>query len=515
MLNSCPLLAAHIFTSFSYETSQAADMVQRLTDRHITVKFHKPQYPLTNTDLTSSRVYISVGENWNEFITLRGLPLHERKRWLHYSSFDDIHPNNLFHCLLVATEPLPLNKEIPPTTFSSDEPLVSIFTAAFKSGDKIKRPYQSLLAQTYTNWEWVIVDDSGDNDETYINSLLPLNDSRIRRYRQDSSVGYIGSVKRYAAGLCTGEILVEVDHDDALTSDCLEKIVKTFKKYPECGFAFGEDTEVYWENNHAHWYGWDFGYGYGLCYRVFIPQMNRWQNVSRTADLNWQTIRHLVGLPNHPRAWTRDCYHHIGGHRPQLFVADDYDLLVRTFLCTKFVRIPHLLYLQYRNSKGDNSTFIRNQQIQILCQELERYYRERINQRIEELELPSLQDQEYSRCWEIPNEHPKRKKCDLVDEDETRTSLLFPIPYGIDLSDHTELFQALKKGLENQFKDFEIIITGNIPPEVETYASRAPMGSIRWWPMEPHDSLDNYIRYAQLCASCSKKTIVNAPPLSQ
>ena len=64
----------------------------------------------------------------------------------------------------------------------------------------------------------MIVDDSGDEDDTYNEYLLPLDDPRVRRYRQDSRSGYIGSIKRYAAGLCTGEILVEVDHDDESNS---------------------------------------------------------------------------------------------------------------------------------------------------------------------------------------------------------------------------------------------------------------------------------------------------------
>ena len=58
--------------------------------------------------------------------------------------------------------------------------------------------------------------------------------------------------------------------------------------------------------------------------------------------------------------------------------ADDYDMLVRTFLSTKYVEIPDLLYIQYRNENGDNSTFLRNQQIQILVRELYSYYDQRI-----------------------------------------------------------------------------------------------------------------------------------------
>ena len=175
------------------------------------------------------------------------LPFHERKRWLHFNTPEDIQPYKLFYCWLKFTDPLPENRTIPSTRFSSDTPLVSVFTASYKSKDKIQRPYRSLLNQTYSNWEWVIVDDSGDEDETYNKFLLPLDDPRVRRYRQDSRNGYIGAIKRYAAGLCTGEILVEVDHDDELTPDCLEKIVRAFQQNPECGFAFGDCSEVYVE----------------------------------------------------------------------------------------------------------------------------------------------------------------------------------------------------------------------------------------------------------------------------
>lgn len=76
--------------------------------------------------------------------------------------------------------------------FSSETPLVSVFTTAYRSNEKIQRPYHSLLNQTYKNWEWVIVDDSGDEHETYRNYRLPPSDPRVRRYRQDSGNGYIG-----------------------------------------------------------------------------------------------------------------------------------------------------------------------------------------------------------------------------------------------------------------------------------------------------------------------------------
>ncbi len=502
------LLTAHLFVSKKNKWNKLNEMLIELRKRGITVKLYGPNDALVIKNPKEPRVYISLGKEWTEFSTLSALPLYERKRWLHFDSPADIQPFKLFHCWLTYTEPLPEIKTIPPTRFTSDTPLVSVFTASYRSKDKIQRPYQSLLKQTYPNWEWVIVDDSGDDDETYQNYLLPLDDPRVRRYRQDKQSGYIGATKRYAAGLCTGEILVEVDHDDDLTPDCLEKIVHAFQEHPECGFAYGDNAEVYVNTHHSHWYGWDCGFGYCMYYRVFVHSMNRWQNVMHQTALNGQTICHLVGLPNHPRAWTRDCYHLIGGHRPELLVADDYDMLVRTFLSTRYVAIPDLLYLQYRNEKGDNSTFQRNEQIQILCQELWNHYYNRIQTRMEELGLPSLENLPYTRIWEAPSDYPGRTTAHIIHKDSSKTSILFPIPYSSRANEHTQLLKTLQEGMETNFKTIEVVVVGNVPPEVEAFAAMAPMGAIRWWPMETDDSPETCLEYAKFCASGSKIEIV-------
>ena len=259
--NDTPLLIIHLFFSMKNVLNGFEEMLKRLDEAGITMKLYKPDDALLDINPKNPRVYVSLGEKEEEFTTLYNLPYHERKRWLHYKSPAEIQPAHLFYCWLKLTDPIPENKIIQDIKFSSDTPLVSVFTAAYKSKEKIQRPYHSLLNQTYTNWEWVIVDDSGDEDATYTQDLLPLEDTRVRRYRQDSRNGYIGAIKRYAAGLCTGEILVEVDHDDELTSNCLEKIVHTFQRHPECGFVYGDCTEVYVGSNQENWYGWDCGFG--------------------------------------------------------------------------------------------------------------------------------------------------------------------------------------------------------------------------------------------------------------
>ena len=54
----------------------------------------------------------------------------------------------------------------------------------------------------------------------------------------------------------------------------------------------------------------------------------------------------------------------------------------------------------------------------------------------------------------------------------------------------------------------EVVVVGRIPEEIEAFAAKAPMGAIRWWPMEPNDSLETCIQYAKFCASCKEKVVV-------
>ena len=210
-------------------------------------------------------------------------------------------------------------------------------------------------------------------------------------------------------------------------------------------------------SNDAHWYGWDCGFGYCMYYRVWVHEMNRWQNVIKIRLINGTTISHLVGLPNHPRAWTRECYHLIGGHREELLVADDYDFLVRTFLSTKYVAIPDLLYIQYRNENGDNSTFHRNNQIQILVKELYNYYLPRINDKI-------------TRTWNYQSKYPiveygrgkmddpGRKSAHIIHENSSKVSYSFPIPYSHTEREYSQLFHTFKKGWKTTLKTLKLLL---------------------------------------------------------
>jgi hypothetical protein len=90
-----------------------------------------------------------------------------------------------------------------------------------------------------------------------------------------------------------------------------------------------------------------------------------------------------MGMPNHIRIWRDDVYHQVKGHNRNVSVADDYELIVKTFLITKFLHIKKVLYLQYNNktSTVDLNVIDINRRARLIRD----YYDKQIHNRIQEL----------------------------------------------------------------------------------------------------------------------------------
>ena len=126
------------------------------------------------------------------------------------------------------------------------KPKFSIFTSTYNTGERIKRTYESIVNQTFNDWEWVIIDDSPDDDTWNILMEIKDNDYRVKPHRiYPLSGGNIGLVKNRAAMLCDGDWLVELDHDDVLTSQCLEISNDSILQYPDAGFLYSDVCEMY------------------------------------------------------------------------------------------------------------------------------------------------------------------------------------------------------------------------------------------------------------------------------
>lgn len=260
-------------------------------------------------------------------------------------------------------------------------PKISIFTPTYNTFKKFERAYNSVISQTFSDWEWIILDDSPDEKNyEYINKLVK-HDTRIKLYKANRQDSFVGSTKRQAASLCNGEYLVEFDHDDELHHLALEYIVDAFKRYPDAGFCYSDSCEVFEDGGNVV-YGRGFALGHGIHYDTHYKGRHI---VGSNTPINPNTMRHIVGIPNHFRCWKREVYNSIHRHNNKLYVVDDYEILIRTFLKTKIIHIPEILYIQYMNSGGNNTQEPRRAEIQRLVDWIQKYYDIKIHNRIIEL----------------------------------------------------------------------------------------------------------------------------------
>ncbi len=99
-------------------------------------------------------------------------------------------------------------------------PEFSIVTCTYNCAKFIKRCYYSILQQTYSNWEWVVVDDcSSDGTFDILNSF---NDPRIKYFKLDKNMGR-GPARNYALSLSIAEWCIMLDMDDLMMPNRLQE----------------------------------------------------------------------------------------------------------------------------------------------------------------------------------------------------------------------------------------------------------------------------------------------------
>jgi len=277
-------------------------------------------------------------------------------------------------------------------TCKNTTPRFSIFTPAYKTGDRIFRTYEGLKNQTFLDWEWVVMDDSPDEETWNILQELERKDFRVKPHRiLPITGGNVGLAKHRAAILCNGDWLVELDHDDYLLPTCLEECNNAALKYPDGGFIYTDCCELY-ENGNFRSYSGDWsgdwlkngtGFAFGYAGHSLTHIDGKEYLWHHYPSINPLTIRFNISMPNHTRIWRKDIYHKINGHNKRLPVADDLELIIRTFLNTRMIHVKKLLYLQYNNGNStvDNNSVDINRRARLIRD----YYDLKIHERITDL----------------------------------------------------------------------------------------------------------------------------------
>jgi O-antigen biosynthesis protein len=212
---------------------------------------------------------------------------------------------------------------------------VSVFTPSHDTRH-LDEAYRSLREQSFTDWEWIVL----------LNGKAPPwapheKDDRVKVSRARAKLGArVGALKRATCELASGEILVELDHDDELSRGCLAQVVDAFED--DVVLAYSDFAQINEDGtaNHERFeptFGWEYSKGtmegatYDRCHALAPTPHN---------------IGYIWYAPNHVRAYRRSVYDAVGGYNADLEFLDDQELMSKLYVKGEFAQIKRCLYLQ-------------------------------------------------------------------------------------------------------------------------------------------------------------------------
>ena len=197
-------------------------------------------------------------------------------------------------------------------------PKVSVVMASYNHEKYVAETIESVLSQTYQDWEFIITDD-GSRDGT-VDVMKRFDDRRIKLSCFSQNQGACAAINNCIQE-AKGEYIAVINSDDAWMPEKLEKQVKFLDEHPEKGAIFGyaqiidEEGKKITEENHFY-------------SQVFI-QPNR---------TRFEWLRHFFFNGNclcHPSILIRKhCYDDIGLYDERFALLPDFDFWIR--LCIKY-----------------------------------------------------------------------------------------------------------------------------------------------------------------------------------
>ena len=205
---------------------------------------------------------------------------------------------------------------------SKQEPLVSVIMPYFNLGDYLLEAVRSVLAQTYSNWELIVVDDaSTENPADTV--LATINDGRVKTFRNEKNQGNAGA-RNTAVSHSSGELLLPLDSDDLLKPNYIEEVLRAMQ---EAGTSAGySNVEVF-----------------GMDSYVYIPSHNLPDIFSGHYPHNTLLVK-------------REVYDAAGGYKALEAIVDTEFWISIIELGTKFAHVPQPLYRYRRHSASWTQT---------------------------------------------------------------------------------------------------------------------------------------------------------------
>lgn len=106
---------------------------------------------------------------------------------------------------------------------------VSVITPAYNCFDTIQRTFDSIKNQTYTNWEWIVVDDCSKDKTLEKLYEIAKNDSRVKVFSIKQNSG-VAVARNFGIQSANGRYIAFLDSDDTWMPNKLEKQISFMQK---------------------------------------------------------------------------------------------------------------------------------------------------------------------------------------------------------------------------------------------------------------------------------------------
>jgi len=209
--------------------------------------------------------------------------------------------------------------------------LVSIVLPTYNGARYLEQALQSVLDQTYTEWELIIVDSYSTDDTPHIIARFCDQDSRIRVIQHPKDQGRLPGALNAGFALAQGEYHTWLSDDNYFRPHALETLATYLDTHPEIDLVYSDFT-VFYEGNPT-------------------PELRR------AADPDLLTEKTVV-TPSF--LYRRAVYERLGGYRVEYFLSEDYDFWLRAYSYFRFQPIHEDLHVYRFHSQGLTATATRS-----------------------------------------------------------------------------------------------------------------------------------------------------------
>lgn len=124
-------------------------------------------------------------------------------------------------------------------------PLVSIITVVYNGEKYLHQTIESVLSQTYSNIEYIIV-DGGSTDNTI--EIVKQYEDQIHSWVSEADDGLYDAMNK-GIGLCSGELIGMINSDDWYEEDAVETMVAAYLEHPEKNIFHADRYDIDEEGN--------------------------------------------------------------------------------------------------------------------------------------------------------------------------------------------------------------------------------------------------------------------------